>query len=63
MQYDSFKGLATLRSLAYPGYTFVYSVRAAAIDWSLSSCFVLSMHERHHTSTEVLWVLLSHRPK
>jgi hypothetical protein len=40
MQYDSFKGLATLRSLAYPGYTFIYSVRAAAIDWSHSSCFV-----------------------
>jgi radial spoke head protein 9 len=32
MQYDSFKGLATLRSLAYPGFTFVYSTELKEYD-------------------------------
>lgn len=60
MQYDSFKGLATLRSLAYPGYTFVYSVRAAMID----SCRALFCPcARGVSTTEVLLRVLHHRPK
>mmetsp|Transcript_5921 Transcript_5921/g.7993 ORF Transcript_5921/g.7993 Transcript_5921/m.7993 type:complete len:293 (-) Transcript_5921:130-1008(-) len=32
MQFDSFKALATLRSLAYPGYTFVYAADMKEFD-------------------------------
>jgi hypothetical protein len=48
MQYDSFKGLATLRSLAYPGFTFVYSVRVASqCEWVRAAAFGQLMWNSH----------------
>ena len=40
MQFDSFKGTAVLRSLSYPGYSFVYSVRFISASAFYSTCTI-----------------------